>query len=457
MSIINSFKKETEISSNVQGKMKFFSYCNKILLPFSKLIIVILVVGFPIMLIFHFNLNIIFKGIMIVFSSAAIGYLTNYIAINMLFLPYRKEDSHWLKIITLGWWKQGLIPENKDDIGIKISKQAKNYINPTDLSNKICTMIKGYIKNDEKTIQLKEWIKSLLEKNKNKIIDFGISEIKKYLKEKTPELLSKKRVTKYIHYIINFVKKDDIKNIISKRIVKTLQNRVPDLMELIRTELSKIIVDFFNSSDYKGDFLSDPLGTIKSWGKQLGRNFIGPKNISKLLIKFINWDSIEKIIYKKISEENTQKIIEEEIISTCDSLLNWLNSKEGDIKFEELLKYIREKAEYLFNKYSDKIINSLFNKITTSEQFYSWIENFLQNSAKPKIEEFIEKEGKNIISKELGNIIENMIVDSVKKTNVEKFHKDIDEVIDKHLGAIQVLGFFLGFVIGILQLIQLLF
>ncbi len=447
MSIINTFKTKIEVASNAQGKTKFFAYCEVILFPLSLLVILVLFLNIP----FHFILkDTILAKTMMVLSVAAVGYLTNYIAIKMLFEPYNKEGLHWLKIITLGCWQQGLIPENKNNLAIKAGEQIEGkLIKPKELADEICNIIKNRIQDVNTINKLKLWIKDLLEKNKDKIIEFGVLEIKKYLKEKTPELLSKKRVTKYIHHIINFVKKDDIKNIISKRIVKTLQDRVPDLMELIRTELSKIIVDFFNSDDYEGDF--DIFSMFKSIGKKVGRTVIGPENISNLLIKFINWNSVEKIIYEKISEENTQRIIEEEIISLCDSLLNWINSKDGDIKFNEFLKKIHEKIETLFNKYFDKTINSLFDKVIHSENFYNWIENFLQNSAKPKIEEIIDTEGKKLILQDLN--ISKKVKDTIENLDIKEVHGIIDDLAAQHLVAIQVLGFILGGAIGLLQLL----
>jgi uncharacterized membrane protein YheB (UPF0754 family) len=450
VSIINTFKKKIEVASNAQGKTKFFAYCEVILFPLSLLVILVLFLNIP----FHFILkDTILAKTMMVLSVAAVGYLTNYIAIKMLFEPYNKEGLHWLKIITLGCWQQGLIPENKNNLAIKAGEQIEGkLIKPKELADEICNIIKNRIQDVNTINKLKLWIKELLEQNKDKIIEFGIVELKKYLKEKMPELLSKKRVTKYIHYIINFVKKEEIKNIISKKIISTLQNRVPDLMDIIRTELSKIIVDFFNSSEYKGDIIAPTLfDTIKSTIKSIGRNIIGVEKISSLLIKFINWKSVEDIIYKKISEENTQKIIEEEIISTCNSLLNWLNSKEGDIKFDEILKNIREKVELLFNKYFDKTINSLFDKVINSENFYTWIENFLQNSAKPKIEEIIDTEGKKFILQDLN--ISKKVKNTIENLDIKEVHEIIDNLAAQHLVAIQVLGFILGGAIGLLQLL----
>lgn len=445
MDIVNSLKKKFEVASKSKGKTKFFAYCEIILFPLSILIISFL----PLNVFFHFVVSGTgLSKLLMILSAASIGYLTNWIAITMLFRPYDKEDFHLVKIITLGFWKQGLIPENKPVLEKEIPKKMveNGIIKPKELTEGICKKIKEKIQDADTMNKLKLWIKDLLESNKDKIIEFGIAEIKKHLKEKMPELLSKKRITKYIHSIINFVKKDEVKSMISKKIVKTLQNRVPDLMDLIRTELSKIIIEFFNSQDNEED--SGVWGKIKSFGKSIGKKLIGAENISKLLINFINWKSVEDIIYKKISEENTQRIIEEETISLCDSLLNWLNTKEGNIKVDEFLTNIREKAGNFFDKYSDKTINSLFDKIVKSEKFYNWIEKFLQNSA-PKIEELIEKEAEELnVEKQITNGIEKAIHDM----NPQKLHATIDDLVSQHLVAIQVLGFILGGVIGCFQI-----
>ena len=36
--------------------------------------------------------------------AAAVGYLTNFIAIEMLFKPYERTGFHWLRLLSLGLW-----------------------------------------------------------------------------------------------------------------------------------------------------------------------------------------------------------------------------------------------------------------------------------------------------------------------------------------------------------------
>ena len=77
-----------------------------------------------------------------VLLSAAVGYITNYIAIEMLFKPYVRNRKHPLSLITMGYWKQGLIPKNKNKIGDELGKQIETkLLNPEKLADELCDMV----------------------------------------------------------------------------------------------------------------------------------------------------------------------------------------------------------------------------------------------------------------------------------------------------------------------------
>ena len=71
-------------------------------------------------------------------------------------------------------------------------------------------------------------------------------------------------------------------------------------------------------------------------------------------------------------------------------------------------------------------------------------------AAEPKIKEFIESQ-KDTIVQTLD--IRNRISQAIDRQDVKEFHDMINSVAAEHLGAIQVLGFVLGAVIGAFQLL----
>ena len=105
--------------------------------------------------------------------SAAIGYITNYIAIEMLFKPYEKSGKHLFSILSLGYWKQGLVPKNKSKIGVELGKQVETkLLNPEQLANDLCDMVMKLLRDKNIIVKIKVTVQTLLKNHENKIIEF---------------------------------------------------------------------------------------------------------------------------------------------------------------------------------------------------------------------------------------------------------------------------------------------
>ena len=71
------------------------------------------------------------KNILIILISSMIGWITNYVAIKMLFKPYNKINFVFFSI-------QGLIPKRRHEIGQKIAATVKeSIISMTDILNSL--------------------------------------------------------------------------------------------------------------------------------------------------------------------------------------------------------------------------------------------------------------------------------------------------------------------------------
>lgn len=82
------------------------------------------------------------KVAMPILVAGAIGYLTNRLAIEMLFKPYRRTNRHLLPWLTFGYWKQGLVPRNKAKIAEVVGKQAEGrFIDPAKLADDVCAAV----------------------------------------------------------------------------------------------------------------------------------------------------------------------------------------------------------------------------------------------------------------------------------------------------------------------------
>ena len=104
-----------------EGARRFFALCEIVCFFLSWLSVVFLVVQ----LLFascgyrEFFPSWLLSYLAPVLLSGAVGYLTNWIAIEMIFRPY--EPKKWLPL-----WRQGLIPRNKPSIARKVGEKVGN-------------------------------------------------------------------------------------------------------------------------------------------------------------------------------------------------------------------------------------------------------------------------------------------------------------------------------------------
>lgn len=141
------------------------------------------------------------KLLLAITISALIGWITNYVAIKMLFRPYKEMNFIFFKI-------QGLIPKRKDDIGRGIAevidkelvsiKDVVSQLSNDEFFEKLELLVDEVMEKDLKTkikeafpfmqlfltdnvlTEIKKTIKNIIFENKEQVIAFFLS----YLEEK---------------------------------------------------------------------------------------------------------------------------------------------------------------------------------------------------------------------------------------------------------------------------------
>jgi uncharacterized membrane protein YheB (UPF0754 family) len=197
--------------------------------------------------------------------GAIIGYVTNYVAIKLLFRPYKP-----VKIGNITIFPQGVIPREKASLARKVGDVVKNYILSEEEIKKIVT-------NDE----VKKEIENFLDKEIESFLAKDITEltpketlarnlagwIDNLIKTKFPmfasfiDASSIERLLSEIELGITlnkFVKKEKIKEKLLNEIYIFLENELPKI--LVKANIEKIVEEKINSFDEKR--LEDMLFTL---------------------------------------------------------------------------------------------------------------------------------------------------------------------------------------------------
>ena len=91
----------------------------------------------------------------------------------MLFKPYERTGFHWLRLLSLGLWKQGMVPANKAKIGHVLGEEIpERLLKPGEISREIGARISAMASDPELLTQVRSAVQLLLRKNEESVIAF---------------------------------------------------------------------------------------------------------------------------------------------------------------------------------------------------------------------------------------------------------------------------------------------
>jgi len=199
------------------------------------------------------NLTLLLSSIGI---GATIGFVTNYVAIKLLFRPYKP-----IKLGNLIIFPQGVIPREKHSLAKKVGEVVKNYILSEEEIRKIVT-----------SKEVKEEIEAFLDEKINTIANKDITEFisKEEIASKFAKIILKVVEEKFSMFasfvneemikgimlqlevplkINELIESEKIKEVLKKEIFEFLEKEVPKIF--IKAKIDKIVEEKVASFDEK--------------------------------------------------------------------------------------------------------------------------------------------------------------------------------------------------------------
>ncbi|ACO84194.1 hypothetical protein RSJ21_01015 [Clostridium botulinum] len=338
-----------------------------------------------------------------------IGYLTNWIAIKMLFRPYEEKRIFGMKVP----FTPGLIPKEKT----RIAKSVGNAIGEHLLSSEI--IVKSLC-SENMNNRLKIWIRQKV---------YSLITTKKTLEDKFKEFLDYK-----YDYFINALKAS-----LSKLTINNLKNEKnrDKVKQIIKIKLDKILSLKGNHITNNYIYKQIKRGLINNTNEYLKSNNF--KEVLKSLI--IENIKDEEVLNKKIGNiipNNFTSNIKVYVYRKKDNLSNYINEmlkEEGNIN--KLKNILREVINNNVNSFMSMFID--VNAI--SDKTIVFLEGYLQREeTKEEMVSLVNKSIDKILDTDLQDIIENIpennkdvIVDETVDILCQKFQNTemILEMIEK--------------------------
>ena len=370
--------------------------------------------------------------VLAVLISAAVGYITNFIAIEMLFKPYQKTWRHPFAWITGGYWRQGLVPKNKNKIATQIAEQVETrLLDPERMAEDLCAVVSKGLRDKEVVDALCTEIKETIAVHEQSIVDFILPRIEKAALVEIDKLVTTDNVKNLCHSTIEpKLRSEKTRALIARHLTNTIQTRSPHLAKQLKIRFTKRIAEFFHSQGALGALFAPLAGGLADF--------------------IVTEESIKSNIEDWLAEEGTQAMFQEELLGMAEAFRDYIDNPQSHEQIEEIVNSLREKFKEFLMLYLREKLPATLSRILNSPELVVWVETSFLPRVQPRVEVLVRKFGADFIRNNLH--ISERVEEAIGKQDVMEFHGMINEIAAQHLGAIQVLGYLLGALVGLCQL-----
>ncbi|MDK0656227.1 DUF445 family protein [Clostridium perfringens] len=333
--------------------------------------------------------------------GAVIGYITNWLAIKMLFRPREAKYIFGMKLP----FTPGLIPKEKSRIANKVGETVGTHLLNSDSLSKA-------LKDDKIKSKFNEVAKEKI----NQVINSN-STLEESLKNTLGEnyyALKRNMINNIAKTILESIQEEEFKNKLKFYIVDSIKERLNKNPEKI--------IDFINSNKFREVI-------INTLEEEKTRDIIG-----KALLKEVKTLEKEDLTIEEVIPENIKPYIEEYVKSQKDTLVdiikNLLRDDEVSYKIKSAINDNIPSIVSMFlsgDVIYGKLV-SLVDKSLSEEENKEYICDaalaFVHESMKKKVSDVI-----NTVGEEKLQVISDALGDKIsKKLNTEE---NIDSIISK--------------------------
>ena len=380
-----------------------------------------------------------------VFVAAAIGYLTNYVAIQMLYYPVSPEDlavncggdppvvacastdrevlfkSRVLSIVTFGFWKKGLIPRNKDKVARQMGRIAEERFVTAENVAYLVPRIGGLFlsRNDAGKIRGVEFLRRLAVAHRDEVADI--------LQWVGREVVTGDNYQTVRSILAKLGRSETVANALSSALFDYMESNPETVVSFVR----EMISGFTDAQTEK----ADRSGSLWEQLKAGAAGFIVES------IASVSYPKIHSFLAEYVREPLHREQFRDRLASVlpifCDKLAERAVSDptslaqlvSGDFVLQ--LIHIDIADDAFWNMIGEKVVPGLQGAIRSA----------CTSIPKEQFARFFTE----------GHHVAALVERTVLGMKLTDFYAMLDDIMAEHLGAIQVFGFILGAAIGYVQ------
>jgi len=354
-----------------------------------------------------------------VLIAGAVGYLTNLIAITMLFRPYGPDDKH--PVGSIPGWKQGLIPKHRDELAENAGRQAADrLLTPDAIADEAKLLLQKALKDTELQAKLRRNLGPVIREKLPGVIETMTPEIMRFLRGVVAGGFTRENLVLLIDTVVDpLLTSEKNRRELADWTTANLRRVVPEVIALLQEMAKK----YKNKGFWKKAAL---------WAAEK--------------TKVLDWEQVREVIEEKIADRSTRK----EIIGSAEAILGRLRSVVQDLDAASTVKRLQEQASdfvvTIVEEHLDKALPDFGHRIADDRSFWRWLADEGLPSIQPYMIAWLEGDGLAAIKDDFD--VAGRVTSAINDMDIKDVHVMINDVSARHLGAIQVLGYILGTIAG---------
>lgn len=363
-----------------------------------------------------------------VLATAAVGYLTNWLAIQMLFVPYRPEDTHWLRLVTLGLWRQGVIPARRSDLAATVSRElVTTLLTPERVGNELTEIARRLIGQLSTRHAVRSYLGPLIREHLPGLVDRLTPEVMTLIREATRRGFSRDSLIRFTEATLEpWLRDRETRG----RIVQLIVTQLQDLAPVIRNEIEELARRYAE----------------RSWLRQFALGLAE-------LLNVVDWDDLEVELYNQLDSRETRARIYEAVGDFAGKFREFLERTDLDPAIRRLEQNVSDYIAINVEQFLRDELPEICNRLADSPALWRWIEEQAIPELGRRVEDWLAAGGSTKIVELLD--IERLAREGLDRLSVQELHERANRLAGPELAAIQVLGFIIGAVAGALLAVAL--
>ncbi|MBR6020970.1 MAG: DUF445 family protein [Kiritimatiellae bacterium] len=379
--------------------------------------------------------------------SAAVGYLTNWMAITMLFEPYGRTWRHWLPWCTFGVWRQGLLPKNKARIAAVLADQvATRLLRPEKLADDLCGMAGAALQDPGVIRAARDLLQEKVAEHEAEIAEFLAPRLEAVLVDQIDRLVTEERLREFWdEEIMPRLESEENREALAQLALRALRTRAPEIAAKAKPAIARAVRRFVEDK-FRGTLSNLPLPLFGSAiGDAIGSALAS--SADALADYFLDEKAIENAIRDWIRNPDTAASLRDELAGLLGAFRDWTASEEGASRIGGFADGLRARFKNYLRGWLRENLAPAAARLLRSDALWTHLAGLLP-SLRPGIERMIRETGTRAIVAKLD--VEGRVKAAVDGMDMAEFHAMLSTIMAEHLGAIQVLGYLLGALAGLL-------